>query len=350
MVDLKRFKLEGNVISMVPYGEGHINRTYSIVTDNGRRYILQRINDSIFPDVPALMRNITLVTDHLKKKLADGKEVMEIIRTNDGESYVKADDGYYRVYSFIENTLCLQIIERPEDFYESALAFGSFSNDLSDFDASLLTEVIPDFHNTPKRYRDFKKAVRDDSFSRAKSVEREIDYILSMEEKMSQLQKMRENGILPLRVTHNDTKLNNVLLDSKTRKAVCVIDLDTVMPGLSLYDYGDSIRFGASTALEDERDLDKVSVSLDLYSIYTEGYRKSCPSLTKEEIEAMPLGAETMTLECGMRFLTDYLEGDHYFAVHRENHNLDRTRTQLKLVADMEKKWDKMRRIAISGK
>ena len=346
MVDFNEFRLEGKVVSTIPYGEGHINRTYSVITDCGRKYILQRINDSIFPDVPALMRNITLVTDHLRKKTTDRRKVMEIIRTADGGSYVKGSDGYYRMYSFVKDTVCLQSIERPQDFYESALAFGSFSNDLSDFDASLLTEVIPDFHNTPKRYRDFKSAVEKDAFFRAGNVKREIDFILEREDKMSQLQKMRQDGTLPLRVTHNDTKLNNVLFDRNTGKAVCVIDLDTVMPGLSLYDYGDSIRFGASTALEDEIDLDKVSVSLDLYRIYTEGYRKACPSLTKEEIETMPLGAETMTLECGMRFLTDYLEGDHYFAVHRKNQNLDRTRTQLKLVADMENKWDRMIKIA----
>lgn len=342
MVNLDIFALDGKVESIKPYGEGHINVTYVVNTESGKRYILQKINNSVFPDVPALMRNIGLVTDHLRRKTADSRRVMELIRTKDGGNYTEGDDGYYRMYSFVEDTICLQLIEKPEDFYESALAFGGFSESLSDFDASQLAEVIPDFHNTPKRYENFKRAIEKDALGRAKDVKREIDFILSLEEKMSLLEKMRREGSLPLRVTHNDTKLNNVLLDRATRKALCVIDLDTVMPGLSLYDYGDSIRFGASTALEDEKDLEKVSMSLDLFRIYTKGYKEACPSLTQGEIEAMPLGAETMTLECGMRFLTDYLEGDHYFSIHRPEHNLDRARTQIKLVQDMENKWDRM--------
>ncbi len=342
MIDINVFSLEGNVISVKPYGEGHINRTYDVRTDNGKEYILQRINTSVFPDVDGLMRNISLVTAHLRKKSDSEREVMELVKTKDGRNWAEGDDGFYRVYTFVRDTVCLQSIAKPEYFYESALAFGGFSESLSDFDASLLVEVIPDFHNTPKRYRDFRKAIREDAFSRAESVQREIDFILGREEEMSSLQRMREEGILPLRVTHNDTKLNNVLFDRTTMKAVCVIDLDTVMPGLSLYDYGDSIRFGASTATEDERDLGKVSLSIPLYDTYTEGYRKACPSLTKEEVESLPLGAKTMTLECGMRFLTDYLEGDHYFSTTRENQNLDRARTQLKLVADMETKWERM--------
>ena len=342
MVNLDIFALDGKVESIKPYGEGHINVTYVVNTESGKRYILQKINSSVFPDVPALMRNIGLVTDHLRRKTADSRRVMELIRTKDGGNYTEGDDGYYRMYSFVEDTICLQLIEKPEDFYESALAFGGFSESLSDFDASQLAEVIPDFHNTPKRYENFKRAIEKDALGRAKDVKREIDFILSLEEKMSLLEKMRREGSLPLRVTHNDTKLNNVLLDRATRKALCVIDLDTVMPGLSLYDYGDSIRFGASTALEDEKDLEKVSMSLDLFRIYTKGYKEACPSLTQGEIEAMPLGAETMTLECGMRFLTDYLEGDHYFSIHRPEHNLDRARTQIKLVQDMENKWDRM--------
>ena len=342
MVDINVFNIDGEVLSVEPYGEGHINRTYVVRTDSGREYILQRINTSVFPDVDALMRNIRLVTAHLRKKTTDERRVMELIGTKDGGNYAVGDDGFYRVYTFVRDSVCLQSIEKPEYFYESALAFGGFSESLADFDASLLSEVIPDFHNTPKRYRDFKKAVREDTFSRAKEVGREIDFILEREEEMSSLQRMREDCVLPLRVTHNDAKLNNVLFDRATMKAICVIDLDTVMPGLSQYDYGDSIRFGATTAAEDERDLEKVSFSLPLFDIYTKGFIKACPSMTKEEAEALPLGAKTMTLECGMRFLADYLEGDHYFSTTRDKQNLDRTRTQLKLVSDMEKNWDRM--------
>jgi Ser/Thr protein kinase RdoA (MazF antagonist) len=244
--------------------------------------------------------------------------------------------------------ICIQLPETPDDFYQSAVAFGTFQSQLSDFPAETLSETIPNFHHTPDRYRIFREKIKEDPVGRAASVQQEIDFYLSREEDGSVLQRMRENGQLPVRVTHNDTKLNNVLLDEKTRKAVCVIDLDTVMPGLSAYDFGDSIRFGASTAVEDERNLEKVSIDLNLFRIYTEGFVSSCPSLTEEERLALPLGAKIMTLECGMRFLTDYLDGDHYFKTAYAEHNLVRARTQMKLVADMEENWQEMEKIVRS--
>lgn len=344
---LKAFSFEGKAVSSEKYGSGHINSTFLVVTDPGKRYILQKINNKIFPDVEGLMNNIMLVTEHLKKKYTEPRRVLTLVKTIDGKPFAEIDGEYWRAYDFVEDSLCLQLPENNDDFYESAVAFGSFGQALSDFPVEKLVEVIPDFHNTPSRFKKFHEVLEKDPLGRAALVQEEIKFCLDREEEMSTLQRLRDEKVLPDRVTHNDTKLNNVLLDKETRKSLCVIDLDTVMPGLCLYDYGDSIRFGASTALEDEKDLSKVSMSLDLFKIYTKGFVSALPNLTKEEKENLPLGAKTMTFECGMRFLTDYLDGDHYFAVHREGHNLDRARTQFKLVADMESKWEEMKKVVM---
>lgn len=340
------FKLQGKPVYCKKYGCGHINATYLVETDKRKRYVLQKINTHVFTDVEALMGNIEKVTGFIAARSKDPRETMRLVKTNSGKSFYRDDKGQcWRVYDFIENAMCLQAPKGPNDFYESAVAFGRFMERMSSFPADTLKETIKDFHNTIDRYRIFKEALKKDPLGRAKEVKREIEFILSKEEEAGRLHKMRLSGELPLRVTHNDTKLNNVLLDKTTRKALCVIDLDTVMPGLSLYDFGDSIRFGAATAPEDERDLSRMGLDLELFKIYTKGYVKSCPSLTKEERELLPLGAKIMTLECGIRFLTDYLDGDHYFAVHRDKHNLDRARAQLKLVQDMELKWSEMNKI-----
>jgi Ser/Thr protein kinase RdoA (MazF antagonist) len=237
-------------------------------------------------------------------------------------------------------------VENEEDFYQSALAFGHFQRLLADYPAETLHETIVDFHNTVKRFGRFEQALKADICKRAASVPEEIRFVLEREKLTHILCDMQKSGELPLRVTHNDTKLNNILIDKETGKAICVIDLDTVMPGLSANDFGDSIRFGASTAEEDERDLSKVSCDLHLYELYVKGFIEGCAgALTEKEIEALPMGAILMTFECGIRFLTDYLEGDHYFKIHREGHNLDRARTQFKLVKDMEEKLPQMKAI-----
>lgn len=342
---LARFSLIGAPVSCERYGCGHINVTYLAVTDAGRRYILQKINHNTFKDVAELMENITRVTQFLRTRTDDPRRVLTLVPALDGASYIRNAEGYWRVYDFVEGSVCLQQPETPEDFYESAVGFGGFQQMLLDFPAATLHEAIPKFHNTPDRYRIFHEVLEKDPMGRAASVQPEIDFYLAREQEMGTLQRMLESGELPMRVTHNDTKLNNVLLDEATRKALCIIDLDTVMPGLSLYDFGDSIRFGAATAAEDEQDLSKVSMSLDLFRTYTRGFVRACPGLTKTELAMLPMGAKTMTLECGLRFLTDYLDGDHYFAVHRDGQNLDRTRTQMKLVQDMEAKWEQMQRI-----
>lgn len=337
------FPLEGAPFSIERYGSGHVNVTYLLVTTTGRRYILQRISD-VF-DVVALMKNIAAVTEFTAANTDDPRGSMHLIYDLEGNSYYQDGTGNYRVYDFVEDSVCLQAPETPEDFYQSAIAFGSFQQLLARFPAETLSEPIPNFHNTVDRYRIFHETLARDVMGRAAEVGPEIEFVLAREEEAGMLQRMRDRGELPLRVTHNDTKLNNVMLDRKTHKALCVIDLDTVMPGLSLYDFGDSIRFGAATAAEDETDLSKMTVDLDLFRIYTRGFLTACPGLTEREIELLPMGARIMTLECGLRFLTDYLDGDHYFAIHRERHNLDRCRTQFKLVSEMERLWDELERI-----
>lgn len=341
-----QFKFDAEPVSCEKYGCGHINRTYLVVTGSGRRYILQKINKLVFPDVKGLMENISSVTEFISKKVQTSRECLHLVKNLDGQVTWQDEEGeFWRAYDFVEDSLCLQHPESDADFYESAVAFGTFQNQLAQFPAETLHETIANFHNTPDRYRKFKAALEADVMGRAAGVKEEIDFVLSHEEEAGFLQKLRESGELPLRVTHNDTKLNNVMLDAKTRKALCIIDLDTVMPGLAAYDFGDSIRFGASTAAEDEKDLSRVEMSLELFETYTRGFLGACRSLTALEKQTLPMGAKLMTLECGVRFLTDYLDGDKYFATARPEHNLDRARTQFKLVRDMEKKWQQMQDI-----
>lgn len=341
------FAFAGKPVSCELYGHGHINRTFLVTTDEGKRYILQKINKQVFPDIKGLMDNISAVTEFISARTASPRECLHLVKSLDGQPVWQDGDGaFWRAYDFIEGSLCLQKPECQEDFYQSAVAFGSFQNQLADFPAETLRETIQDFHNTPDRFRKFRRALKEDALGRAAGVQREIDFALSRENEAGFLERLRESGELPLRVTHNDTKLNNVMLDAQTRRALCIVDLDTVMPGLAAYDFGDSIRFGASTAAEDERDIDKVELDLGMYETYVRGFMEACPSLTELEKKTLPMGAKLMTLECGVRFLTDYLEGDKYFATARPGHNLDRARTQFKLVWDMERKWRQMEDIA----
>ena len=340
---LQQFEL-GEIISCIPYGGGHINTTQLVTDAAGARYILQKINTHVFRDVASLMENICLITEFMQHNSECGNP-LTLVPTRDGAYYTHTDDGCWRMYRYVENSLCLQIPESDEDFYESAVAFGRFQQALKDFPVEKLHETIPNFHNTPDRFRIFRETIAKNPMDRVKEVEKEIDFIFAHEEVVCRPQRLLEQGVLPQRVTHNDTKLNNVLLDERTRKALCVIDLDTVMPGLSIFDFGDAIRFGASTAAEDEPDLEKVHFSLNRFKTFTRGFVQSCPDLTEAELELLADGARTMTLECGMRFLTDYIDGDHYFATHRPGQNLDRCRTQLKLVAEMERQWDDLQRI-----
>ncbi|MBO5306243.1 MAG: aminoglycoside phosphotransferase family protein [Clostridia bacterium] len=333
-----------------PYGNGHINDTFLVVAD--KRYILQRMNTAVFPDPVGLMENIRGVTEHIRAKTeAMGGDVarcsLTVVPTLDGSPFFKDRlDGYWRLYDFVEGTLTKERVENPKDFYTCAKAFGHFQQMLADYPAEKLSEPIANFHNTPWRYENLMKAVSADKCNRLASVMAEVEFAKEREEFCKTLEKARADGSLPLRVTHNDTKLNNILFDEVTEEPVCVIDLDTVMPGYSVNDFGDSIRFGANTAAEDEIDLSKISLDLELFELYAKGFIEGCGgSLTETEIRLLPVGAIMMTLECGMRFLTDYLEGDTYFKIHREGHNLDRARNQFALVADMERKMPQMREI-----
>ena len=339
---LHSFRMDGEPVSCEPYGSGHINVTYLVVTQSGRRYILQMINHHTFRDVAGLMENISSVTEHLRRKSGDPRRALTLVPTTSGACYLCVQGEYWRMYNFVEDTICLQLPETDEDFYQSAVGFGTFQRMLADFPAANLHETIPNFHNTPDRFRAFIETVERDPMHLAKNVQPEIKFALDRQAEMETIQNALAVGELPLRVTHNDTKLNNVLLDAATRQALCVIDLDTVMPGSSLFDFGDSIRFGAATAAEDEQDLSKVEMSVERFRVFTRGYVRSCPGLTAKELELLPLGAKTMTMECGIRFLADYLDGDHYFAIHRDGQNLDRCRTQFKLVRCMEESWAQM--------
>jgi len=341
---LSRFLLDGNVLSVEKYGNGHINDTYLVVCHPGHRYILQRVNTSIFKDVSMLMKNIAAVTEFLGKKVKSSRETLTLVPTAEGRSFLLDESGAWRVYEFVEDTVCLERPENDEDFYQCAVAFGRFQQYLSDFPAETLGEILPDFHHTPKRYEAFLKAVAEDVCGRAAEVRGEIDFIMERADFCSVLLDAHERGELPLRVSHNDTKCNNVLLDASSRKGLCVIDLDTVMPGFSVTDFGDSIRFGASTGAEDEKDLSKVNFHIGLYKAYLKGFLEGCNNaLGETEMMLLPEGAKMMTLECGMRFLTDYLQGDVYFKTAYPEHNLVRFRTQKKLIEGMEASWREMK-------
>lgn len=353
---LAAFDFGAPVSGAAPYGRGHINDTFVVHTrpenDCRRRFILQRISVAAFQRPDQLMENIIGVTEYLAREIEKNggdreRETLRVIRPKNGEAYyTDSNDRAWRVYPFIENTVCYQTAETPELFAASGRAFGRFQRLLQGYPAKALHETIPDFHNTENRLAKLKAAITADKLRRAAECQREIDFVLEREADCSVALQALKDGILPLRVTHNDTKLNNVLMDADTGKCVCVIDLDTVMPGLAINDFGDSIRFGANHNAEDETDLGKVSLDIGLFDVYAKAFLEGAGgTLTGDEIQFLPWGAKLMTLECGIRFLTDYLEGDIYFHTTREKQNLDRCRTQCKLVADMETHWDKLNAI-----
>ena len=341
----QHFALNGKLTSCRTFGSGHINSTYQIKTDRDSVYILQRINKYVFTDPRAVMENVGAVTEYLRSRVSDPAETLHFVPSDAGTYYYVDESGeYWRCYEFADG-ICLEAPESNADFYESAIAFGRFQELLKDFPAETLHETIPLFHNTVNRYRLFKEALEKNRSGRAPAAADEIAFIMAREAEAGTVCDLLERGELTLRVTHNDTKLNNVLLDRKTRKALCVLDLDTVMPGSSLYDFGDSIRFGAATAAEDEPDVGKMGLDLERFRVYTAGYLTACTGLTDKERELLPLGAKIITLELAVRFLTDYLDGDLYFKTDYPEHNLVRARSQLKLVADMEQKWEQMQKI-----
>ncbi|MBP8855137.1 MAG: phosphotransferase [Oscillospiraceae bacterium] len=350
---LAGYDFGGTVAGALRYGEGHINDTFCVYVQlkngDGARFIMQRINTAVFKNPDELMANIVGVTDYLREHVIKNggdatRETMTVLRDKNGNKFfTDSTGGAWRVYPFVEDTICLQKAETPALFYASAKAFGNFQHLLKEYPADTLHETIAKFHHTKNRFVNFKKALEQDALGRAATAKPEIDFVLAHEADCAVCVDLLESGALPLRVTHNDTKLNNVLIDKKSGEGVCVIDLDTVMPGLAINDFGDSIRFGANHSAEDEQDLSKVQFDIELYDIYTKGFLEGCRgALTDAELQYLPWGAKLMTLECGIRFLTDYLEGDTYFKTHRDGQNLDRCRTQFKLVSDMEKQFDEM--------
>ena len=349
---LEHYDIKGKLISDGLFGEGHINETLLLVFDDGgseKKYVLQKINDKVFRNVDKLMNNIYLVTDFMAAKIRSAggdvkRECLTIFYTKDGSSYVHNEYGYFRIYNYIDG-VAYQVAQ-PELFYQSALAFGTFAKNLADFDAEKLYEPIPNFHNTEKRFEDFKAFVAKNASGKADSVKEEIDFVFERKSYCDRITSLLKSGKMPVKVTHNDTKLNNVLFDKETNKHLAVVDLDTIMPGSICYDFGDSIRFGCNTSTEDERDLSKVNFDINLFEQYVKGYLKAIgDGITEIEKQNLAFSAILMTYECGMRFLGDHIDGDNYFRIARENHNLDRARTQFKLIRDMEKLLPEMEKI-----
>jgi len=351
-----RFQLYGQFVSGEPYGSGHINDTFAIALTQGGtpvRYILQRINHNVFRQPEVVQANIERVTSHQRDKLAAhghgdlSRRALTLIPTHEGMSYYRDGDGnYWRVYIFIESAQTYDQIQSTDQAYRAARSFGEFVNQLSDI-PERLEETIPDFHNTPARFEVLKQAIEADAHNRAAGAADEIEYALSQAPIVGRLVDLNRQGLIPERVTHNDTKLNNVMIDDETGEGICVIDLDTVMPGLSLYDFGDMVRTAARPTAEDERDLDKVVADLSMYEALARGYVETLGSaMTPEEKRQLPFSAQLITYEIGIRFLTDYLQGDVYFKTHREGHNIDRCRTQFKMAQEFDRNMETMQRFA----
>ena len=340
---VENFKIAKSLVSVTPYGEGHINTTY-LVTCEERRYIMQKINTSLFSETDKLMNNIMLVTEHIRHNFPN-ETTLTLVYTLEDKPYFECEYGAFRVYDFIENSVCLQIVSNPNEFYQSAVTFGKFLNMLDTFDANGLYEVLPNFHCTPKRFEALMEAIQKDKCKRLQFVTKEVEFALAHKDITCIITDLIASGKMRVKVTHNDTKLNNSLLEEGTYNGLAVIDLDTIMPGSICYDFGDSIRFGCNSSKEDEINLENVYFKLDYFEAYVKGFLSSLSSITEVEKDNLVTGAILMTYECGIRFLTDYLNGDTYFKIHREHHNLDRCRTQFKLVADMESKNIEMQEI-----
>ncbi len=337
------FAIHGKLLSAERYGSGHINDTYALCFDQAGapvRYIFQRVNHNIFKNVPELMENISRVTAHVVAKTAggDSRAALTLVLTRDGAPFYKTACGnFWRVYLFIEKARTYDAVEKPTQAREAARAFGLFQQALADLPGARLHETIPNFHNTVSRFAALRKAAEADVAGRKKEVQAELDFAFAREADAGRLLALVAAGKIPERVTHNDTKLNNVMLDDATGAGICVIDLDTVMPGLSLYDFGDLVRFAGNTAAEDEIDQEKIQVSLPVVDAIVEGYIAGAGDiLTPAEWDNLIFAGKLMTYEVGLRFLTDYLQGDVYFKTKRPGHNLDRARNQLRLVARIE--------------
>ncbi len=355
IIDVCRlFGIDGEPYELEVMHDGHINTTYLAIfkTDDGlKKYLVQGINTHVFKNPEELMDNIVGVTTFLRKKIKENggdenRETLTFIKAVDGKYYYYHNNSCWRIYHYVDNSHTINIIESPEVFENAGKSFGAFQKHLSGYPMENLYEIIKDFHNTPKRLAALETSVAADVKGRVASVKDEIEFAMSRKADTETVLKLYEDGLIPLRVTHNDTKLNNILFDNDTNESICIIDLDTIMPGFSLYDFGDAIRFGGNTAAEDETDLSKVQLSLELFESYAKGFLSVCaPALTKAEVEHLAFSAKLMTLECGIRFLTDYLDGDVYFRTAHEGHNLERARNQFKLVSEIENNLEAMDKI-----
>lgn len=351
----EQFAIHGRVTDISQINKGYINQTYRIQTLSAaghiHKYTLQRINTNVFPDVEALMENFKLTTEHLHDTLTlpghHKRGAVQTIRTTlEGQVYLRKSTGCWRMMPYFDGVYSLDIPDKPETFYQAGVAFGTFLKKMSDVDASRIHEVIPNFHNTKSRYNDLEKAISEDGVGRVRLVKKEIEFVRARADKYGIISDALESGEIPTRVCHNDTNLNNILFDNETHLPVAIIDLDTVMPSSPLYDFGDSMRIGTNTAKDDEKDLSKVSCNLELYEQYARGYLTACGKvLTRRELELLPYAALIITSEDGIRFLMDYIQGDTYYNIYYPDQNLDRARTQLKLVEDMEEKLPQIKQI-----
>lgn len=338
-------------IEVQRYGNGHINDTF-VVTQNGVKMLLQRLNTNVFKNPEGVMDNIVKVTEHLRKKIVENggdpeRETMTVINATDGKPYFITESGkFFRMYKFIDDNLSVDKAQSTEQMTSAAETLGKFYHMLDDYPAETLSVAIPQFHDTRNYYNRLMTAIENDAVGRKAEVASEIEFVKKHEFLSDILNNGLADGSIPLRVTHNDTKLNNILFDAPTGKGLCVIDLDTVMPGSLLYDFGDAMRFGAASGPEDEKDLSKIWFDLDMFEAFTKGFAAEMKeTLVKGEIDNLVNSCKILTFECGMRFLEDYLKGDTYFKIHRPEHNIDRARTQFKLVADMEAKTAEMEAI-----
>lgn len=351
----RQFAIHGEITSVTQINKGYINRTYRVdtVSEAGHvhMYTLQRINTNVFPDVEALMENFTLVTEHLHSKFllpghTDKGSIQMVRITKDGKLFYHDDSGYWRMMSHFDGVYSLDIPDSPQTFYYAGQAFGKFVKEMSDVDIDRVNIVIPNFHNTWSRYLDLEKAIEADPVGRVGEVKEEIEFVRARKSLFSCISDKLETGEIPLRICHNDCNLNNILFDNNTHLPVAVIDLDTVMPSSPLYDFGDSMRIGTNTATDDEKDLSKVSCDMNLYEQYARGYLETCGDmLTQKELELLPYAALVITSEDGIRFLMDHINGDTYYNIFYPGQNLDRARTQLKLLEDMENKLPQIREI-----
>ena len=344
----EKFAIRGDITSITQITKGYINRTYRVETlsDTGHvhKYVLQRINTNVFPDVDGLMENFKLTTDHLHGKfLLPGhtkKGSVQMVRsTKDGRAYLRDDSGCWRMLTYFDGVYSLDIPDSPQTFYYAGRAFGKFVKEMADVDINDVAVVIPNFHNTRSRYNDLEAAISKDPKGRVKDVQKEISFLRARADNFGLITDALESGKIPLRICHNDCNLNNILFDKETHLPVAIIDLDTVMPSSPLYDYGDSMRIGTNTATDDEKDLSKVSCDINLYERYARGYLEEAGSmLTQEELELLPYASLVITSEDGIRFLMDHINGDTYYNIYYPGQNLDRSRTQLALLEDMERK------------